>query len=111
MSEKHLDLGIIDSLKEVMADDFSVLLDTFYRDSVKRINDLRAAVANSDLDDVRRLAHSFKGSSSNLGAYRLSELCLLLEQTSQIGNFDRVPPLIMAVEQEYAAVEDALADL
>lgn len=55
------------------------ILDLFRVDSQRKIADIREAMAAGDLALISRTAHSLKGSSSSLGAARLSARCASLE--------------------------------
>src|SRR5450830_1358446 len=63
-----------------MEGEYPKLLDTFLDDSQKRVEALRKA--RDDAKALARIAHSFKGSSGNLGAVRLAHLCQRLEVES-----------------------------
>lgn len=80
MLEIHLDPDVLTGLQEVMESEYPKLLDTFLDDSQKRIDALRKS--RGDAKALGRIAHSFKGSSGNLGAVRLAQLCQRLEVES-----------------------------
>ena len=98
---EHLDLEALSALQDIMEDEYPLLLDTFLEDSRKRLEQLHQACNAADLGAV---AHSFKGSSSNMGARRLAELCRQLEmlaaQLSRVG----VEELISQIDLEYELV-------
>ena len=85
MNESTLDPAIVQELKSVMGGDFRTLVDSFVRDSRQRLETLEEAITNGAAEEVRQTAHSFKGSSGNLGALALSNLCLELEQIGRSG--------------------------
>lgn len=76
MAEIHLDHTVLNALQEVMEDEYPVLLDTFVCDSAERV---RVLHKSRDSIQLVAAAHSLKGSSSNMGATRLAELCHQLE--------------------------------
>lgn len=104
----HLDYTVLESLKEVMEDDFILLLETFIQDSNERIEKLQALVASDDKDAIRRAAHSFKGSCSNVGAAQLTFLCSDLEKKALAGNLSELQNDLSAIKQEFAQVRDLL---
>jgi HPt (histidine-containing phosphotransfer) domain-containing protein len=61
------------------------LLDVFARTTPPVLEQLRAAVEADDADARRRLAHKLRGSADTVGAQRLSELALELEDGSGEG--------------------------
>ena len=105
---EHLDYDILNTLKQVMEDDFALLIDTFVQDSADRINTLQQVINGKDADSVRRAAHSFKGSSSNIGAVYLSSLCAAMEKKALGGSFEGLQADLQRIEQEFAQVETLL---
>lgn len=106
MSVVHLDYSVLTTLQEVMEDEYPTLLDVFLKDSEYRISRLRQlmSVAAFDLQELSLTAHSFKGSSGNMGALRLAELCRELEERSRRGESDGLCELLAAVDSEYSTV-------
>ncbi|MES2662701.1 MAG: Hpt domain-containing protein [Pseudomonadota bacterium] len=78
----HLNRQIITELKQLMEEEFPILIRTFIDDSYLRLDRLIMCVSQKNYEEIRREAHSFKGSSSNMGAVTLTELCLELEHLS-----------------------------
>lgn len=101
---EHLDYETLKTLKDVMEDDFALLIDTFIQDSIERIRTLHEVIQRTDADLIRRAAHSFKGSSSNIGAPQLSALCSAIEKKALAGNFDGLVDDLFCIEQEFAQV-------
>nr|WP_215731856.1 Hpt domain-containing protein [Pseudomonas anatoliensis] len=87
-----------------MEDSYPDLLDTFLSDSEIRLHELQKTADARVLSEV---AHSFKGSASNMGAVRLAALCQELESDAKnksaaenvklvaeiSGEFDNVRPV------------------
>ncbi|MCX7081430.1 MAG: Hpt domain-containing protein [Pseudomonas sp.] len=101
MAEVHLDHNVLSALQEVMEDEYPVLLDTFLADSEARLSQLHHAVNAFELGMV---AHSFKGSSSNMGAIRLAELCDQLEQRAKEPSLGGIEKLVAEIDGEFAIV-------
>ena len=74
-----LDLDLVGELKDIMAEGFVTLVDSYQRDSAQRLAGMQEALAAGDRGQLRQLAHSLKGSSSNLGAVQVTALCIALE--------------------------------
>ena len=110
-SALHLDQDALVELKQVMGDEFSLLIDTFTSDSIVRIETIAAAVNAADPEDIRRTAHSFKGSASNMGATHLASLCKQLEDLGVEGQTDGSKELLEQVVVEYDHVKAALENL
>jgi HPt (histidine-containing phosphotransfer) domain-containing protein len=102
----HLDYSVLTTLQEVMEDEYPTLLDVFLKDSESRISRLRQLMgaAAFDLQELSLMAHSFKGSSGNMGALRLAELCCELEERSRRGELEGLGELLAALDSEYSTV-------
>lgn len=104
----HLDYETLNTLKQVMEDDFGLLIETFKQDSTERLKKLYEVVQGADADLIRRSAHSFKGSSSNVGAKQLSTLCAALEKKALAGELNGLTEDVQAIEQEFLVVQSLL---
>ncbi|MEM6427753.1 MAG: ATP-binding protein, partial [Deinococcota bacterium] len=62
----------------------------------------------SNIEMIRRIAHSLKSNSATLGAKRLGELFAELEQQSRAGDLSQVDTLIPEIRQEFRVVKQAL---
>jgi HPt (histidine-containing phosphotransfer) domain-containing protein len=101
VAEIHLDHEVLSALQEVMEDEYPVLLDTFLYDSEERLRVLRKA---GDAGELVATAHSFRGSSSNMGALRLAELCHELEQRAKLPSLHGIEKLVGEIDGEFAIV-------
>lgn len=101
MADKHLDLDVLSALREIMEDGFSTLIDTFLADCETRLQVLRQA---NTAEQLIATAHSFKGSSSNMGAVRLAELCGQLERDANISPSADFGQSIADIDSEFAIV-------
>jgi HPt (histidine-containing phosphotransfer) domain-containing protein len=104
LSDIHLDSAVLAALQDVMEDEYPVLLDTFLVDSEERLLLLRQAQQQTDAQNLRLAAHSFKGSCSNMGASLLAGLCKQLEEAGRREQLDLAPDLIEQIEREFAIV-------
>ena len=90
------------------------LLDAFRADAGRQLEELRAAAAvfesaGTSTEAFVRPAHSLKGNSANIGAYRLVALARTLEADARAGSVEDPDARISAIADELAAVERALA--
>ncbi len=99
-----LDASVIDSLREIMEDDFHDLLETYLGDAVLRMRAIEEAARREDADALRKAAHSFKGSSGNIGARQLSELCRQVEEAAAQGKCPEVDAFFGVVQEAYGHV-------
>jgi HPt (histidine-containing phosphotransfer) domain-containing protein len=107
---QHLDYDALNALREVMEDNFELLIDTFIQDSTTRLSTLQEMAAGTarDADAIRRAAHSFKGSCGNMGAPRLTYLCTNVELKAVAADFDNLVADVQAVEDEFLVVKQLL---
>lgn len=101
MTEIHIDHKVLSDLREVMEDGYLHLVQTFLDDSERRLSELHAAKSAEELGSA---AHSFKGSSSNMGALRLAELCGELEQRAKQPSLGGIEKLVNEIDSEFAFV-------
>ncbi len=103
-----LDEEIISELVEIMGDDIGLLFETFISDSEEKIVQLKSILENGNGDEIRRLAHSLKGSSKNIGAVNLAMRCENLEIDGREGNVVDVEKVYSAISVDYNAVKAEL---
>ena len=101
MADLHLDPAVLNALQEVMENEYPVLLETFLADSEERLRVLRKP---EDAVELMNAAHSFKGSSSNMGAIHLAALCHELEQRARQHSLAGVETLVGEIDSEFAIV-------
>lgn len=110
-NETAIDMDTIAMLRDVMEDDFQVLIDTFLSDGESKLNDLNQQITVADAEAVRRTAHSLKGSCGNVGAVPLADVCQILESDAAAGKLDNADTLLTNIQHEFSRVKVALADL
>ncbi|MAZ88231.1 MAG: histidine kinase [Cellvibrionaceae bacterium] len=103
-----VDAETLTMLKDVMEDDFDTLITTYVDDVVARIPRLKAALGSQNFEDLRHCAHSLKGSSSNLGALPLADLCMQVETLAKEMCVEGVEPLLTQIETEFHQVKAQL---
>lgn len=106
----HLDEEALAELRDVMEDEFEILIQTYINDSCERLEHLRQALASGDQDAFTRTAHSFKGSSVNIGAARLGDLCFAAEKAGKEMRTGEAQTLLPQLEAEFAEVRRLMED-
>lgn len=86
-SQDHFDNESLQTLRDIMEDEFNELLELFMTDSSRRLPAMELAWETRNHIGLRMEAHSFKGSSANVCARELSRLNMELEDQLR----DRVP--------------------
>jgi len=105
---QSIDNDNLEMLKEVMEDEFDLLLQTYIDDCQSRIPQMKEQLAAAETDELRRNAHSLKGSSSNIGALPLADLARQLEDLANSGGLDGAAELVDQILVEFKAVHEAL---
>jgi HPt (histidine-containing phosphotransfer) domain-containing protein len=110
-----LDPGVVESLRQLTppgeADVLGEILNLFLDEVPKKIDSLRRAVTTGDALQVQRIAHSLKGSSGNIGARAMYDVCRQLDDRAKSGELARLQPLVEALDAEYGKVERAIERL
>ena len=92
---------------DVLAEIFNLFLD----EVPKKMDALRSAVSSGDAVKVQRTAHSLKGSSGNIGARAMYEVCRQLDDRAKSGDPARLQSLVDALDAEYRRVESEIRRL
>jgi HPt (histidine-containing phosphotransfer) domain-containing protein len=108
-----ISLNVLEALKKFQQPDepdfVTELIDLFLDDTAVQLQSLKGAVSKNDVAEVRRLAHLVKGSSGNIGAVGLAELCQEMEKTD-LGTFaidSDGQTLLLRLEEEFRQVSEA----
>ena len=105
---KTLNTAVLEELKMIMEDEFSSLLETFLEESAKQFAEVQNAWAEQDMDQLRRSAHTLKGSCGNIGAETLQGTCQHLESSAHQGVADGIPELIDVAAVQLEEVNGAI---
>ncbi|MFK7738977.1 MAG: Hpt domain-containing protein [Planctomycetota bacterium] len=110
--ENVLDQSVLDELLSFADDgDPELLLDLiqmFLEDGPSKVEAVRQGVATGDFDMAERAAHSLKGSSGNLGAHLVQDVCEQLQVAARNQELDRTRELAPQLDSTYEAAEAAL---
>ena len=106
-----LDASRIEELLE-MGEGAAVLVHRAVDNFVSRVPEtvagLQAAVARDDSLELQALAHRLKGSALNLGAARVAEVSLALEESGRHGCVEEAAPLLVELESALGEASAAL---
>ncbi len=107
--EDPLDRAVIENLLELGgAELLSELAEMFFDDMSSALTVLREAMEGNDAPAVERAAHTLKGSSGNMGAKNMAQICAELQDVGAAGDLSRVPALLGRLEGEFGRVRPAL---
>ncbi|MEG4503764.1 PAS domain S-box protein [Microcoleus sp. F8_C2] len=96
------------SIDEDSTQIMSLLANCYLEEAVKLLQTMKLAIAQADTQALNRAAHTLKGSSANLSATPLAQLCSRLEVISTSGELDRASTLLAQIEGEYDRVKNTL---
>ncbi len=107
-----LDAEVVEGIRALREpgrpDPVAELIDLFLSDAAPRIRKMGSAIASGDALSLVSAAHSLKGSSSNLGARRLSDACARLEKLAKAKDFAGAQTVLPEVEEQFALIEQKL---
>jgi CheY-like chemotaxis protein/HPt (histidine-containing phosphotransfer) domain-containing protein len=107
-----LDRGVLDELRELQSDAdphlLAHVLDLYLSDSQKLVDKLNGALAANDIAGLERTLHTFKSTSGNVGATRLSQLCGELHTSIRSGDTEDLARRVGAIVAEHNLVQAAL---
>ena len=108
---ERLNKEFLEELKDIMDEEFPLLLQTYLSESERQLQGIDQAWQAGELEDLRRSAHSLKGSSGNIGAEALAQLCAELERSAKHADVAGVPQTLEALSGEFVAVREAVSQI
>ena len=84
------------------------LLALFIEHAPPKLQTIREALESGDLAAVKRAAHSLKGSSANVGARGMQQICERLEHGATADRLSEARALVAQLIEEFSVVEQAL---
>lgn len=112
MEQNSIDFATVETLKEILEDDFTELIETFLLDANIRINEMKDILANEDaVSQLEFPAHTLKGSSGNVGAVKLSRYCAQLVDSVREGDTDGLTGVVDEIAEEYGSLVPQLNSL
>jgi PAS domain S-box-containing protein len=104
-----LDINSLNELKQVMEEDFEVLIPAYIQSSESNIDEMWSSYKLQDIKTMQRMAHSLKSASANVGATLLSTLAEVLEQDCA-NNSDIPISQLQAIKTEFIKVTQLLQE-
>jgi len=102
----------LDKIRALSRDGGDVLvqkvINAYVGDVPRHLRTLRQAIGGVDAGTVKRVAHSLKSASANVGAEALAGLCKDLEQLGRADTIDGADALLADMEHAFQAVRDSL---
>ncbi len=107
--EPAVEMDRLNDLTDGNADNLRELVDMYFKQTTGQFEQLKAAIAGSRADEVRRVAHSCAGASATLGMTRLGQLMRDLEKAGAAGALTEAAKICEDACREYVAVKQFLA--
>ena len=85
-----MDLAALAENLGLEEDEFAELMDLFVETGRVQISELRDAENAGDAEEIRRIAHSLKGASGNLGFMEISQLSKKIEEQIKSENHENI---------------------
>jgi CheY-like chemotaxis protein/HPt (histidine-containing phosphotransfer) domain-containing protein len=87
------------------------VINAYVDDTPQQLTTLRRAIDGMDTGNVRRIAHTLKSASANVGADALAALCKEMEHLGRADTTEGADVLLTDMEQEFQAVRNSLTAL
>ncbi len=113
--DRALDPAVLESLGDLDDDGeesiVAELAGMFLENAFSRIETLQEAVEKGDANSVRETAHALKGSSGNMGAHKMHDLCTKLQEAGESGDLTETPAILEQLEAEFGRARPELTAL
>jgi two-component system, sensor histidine kinase and response regulator len=105
-----VDAAVLAELRELDGSGglLSILITNFLNDVPNRLAGLRDALQHSDVGALARVAHELNGTSGNLGARQMRQLCIELQAVGKTKDLSKAWPLFAQLVSEFELVRQRL---
>ena len=107
-----IDSAALDKIRALSRDNGEALvqkvINAYVGDVPQHLRTLRQAIGGADAVTVKRIAHSLKSASANVGAEALAALCKELEQLGRADTTEGADALLADMEHAFQAVRHSL---
>ena len=107
-ASEAVDRHALVELRENLGGAFTKMIDFYLEDTPGHLDAIKEAIVADDSNRLQDRAHSVKGSSRNLGANQLADLCKHLEDIGRARSTEGAETHIAAVFAEFGRVRAAL---
>jgi len=107
-ASNHVDLAVLTGFEEAQVegepDLVGELIDLYLEDATAKLAAMREAATKTNEALLKRISHSLRGSSANLGVRQMAALCDQLEQIKGNGSLQTVGTHLTRLEEEFDLV-------
>ena len=111
-SAQPLNRQALENIRALSCTDGDALLErvilAFTSETPRQLSAMRAAIAGADAEALRKVAHSLKSGSANVGADSLAQLCKEMEKLGRAGSTEGAAPLLLQMQQAFLTVRESL---
>jgi CheY-like chemotaxis protein len=112
VAQEAVDTSALTALRDLQGagqpDILAELIAVYLRDTPPRLAALHEAVARADVGALRGAAHSLKGSSSQIGAVQMAQLCADLEEQLRAADLADAAQTLRRLEAAFGRVQAQL---
>ena len=91
-----------------MDDSLHDFIDTYLENSPLLIDEMEQGLISNDTQAIFHSAHQLKGGSGSIGAMKLTEITLNIEQICKKDSTDGIKPLLLQLKEEFSELKKAL---
>jgi CheY-like chemotaxis protein/HPt (histidine-containing phosphotransfer) domain-containing protein len=106
-----IDLVQLETMRELMQDEFPLLVESYLEGTAALLDELRAGATRADANAMYRPAHTIKSSSANLGALHLTGLAAALEADAKHDSVPDAATRVAELAVEFERVNAAMRKL
>lgn len=108
-----INMQALDNIRALSADRGGALvqrvINAYVADTPQHLKTLHLAIGARDTTSVRKVAHSLKSSSANVGAEALAQMCKDMEILGRNDSTEGAAGILTDMEHEFQAVRDSLS--
>jgi len=86
-------------------DEYRELIDLFIEAGGADFQRLQDALSDSDVEVVRRSAHTIKGASGNLGLHEVSAVASTIEMSAEKNQLDDLQPAVQKLKGQFEIIK------
>ena len=110
-----INLHALDNIRALSAERGAALVQrvitAYVDDTPQHLQTLRRAIEVLDTGSLRKVAHSLKSSSANVGAETLAKMCKEMESLGRTATTEGAAVILTDMEQEFQAVRHTLSTI
>lgn len=110
VNETHLNMDTVEVLQEMDQGSgfFAELVGEYARQALDLLADITRGFEQRDEQAIRFAVHTLKGSSYNLGADNVAEVCVQIEAATAKADYAEIEALLPQLESTFRTAADAL---